>query len=384
MLSYSCRFVLFVDHSYLQQNPHPTLSRRTGRGLNTVELLAALGVLTFIMKHSLRYALLLLTIASAAFAEAPAVDWQRTLDGAFWSWSEEAASPLYCAIRQSNIPTTISVTKEKAGIQLKIGNVAKSIHDRTVFEAVDGVLYLADFSTGTSGATVIAIDLKSGDKIWESPVKSLGPIEHSAYSNRMNLHANKDVIEITGRESAGLYKEYKRTSDGQTVANRVFSRTYLRNAKDAFLFGELPDSQNAFLIQVPEMDRALSGLLTDTQLALRREGQEPVGPGDKDIRSVWRDELLTAYPDLISVREDYIEHGQARFERERSRARIERLWDKWKSRQNELPRHTRVALAMYFLANERPSTEADAKVELLARLLAIADQKSSVPATKPS
>src|SRR4051794_28727681 len=135
------------------------------------------------MLKTFRSIALLLVVASTAFAEAPVTDWQRTLDGAFWSWSEEAASPLYCAMRQSDVPVTIDVTKGKSGIVLSVGGYQRSIHEHTVFEVRDGMLYLAVFLPSANGATIVAIDLKTGEKKWESPVKGIGPVQHSAYSN---------------------------------------------------------------------------------------------------------------------------------------------------------------------------------------------------------
>ncbi len=83
-------------------------------------------------------------------------------------------------------------------------------------------LYFAHFSPDDFGCTVTAHDLSTGKLLWKTPLKALGPIEHSIYDNLINMQVYGDVLWIKGRESAGNYVEIVDRKTGRTIAHRKF------------------------------------------------------------------------------------------------------------------------------------------------------------------
>ena len=76
------------------------------------------------------------------------------------------------------------------------------------------------------------MDLKTGKELWTSPLKALGPIEHSAYKNLMTLDANHDVVSLYGNESMGRYLEIKDAGTGETVGHKLFPEKRSSNKAD--------------------------------------------------------------------------------------------------------------------------------------------------------
>jgi hypothetical protein len=97
-------------------------------------------------------------------------------------------------------------------------------HTHTVFHVLDDRLYYARFSFGSSGGTIVAVDLKTGTELWTSPLKALGPVQHSAYQNRLTLTAGSDEVIVQGNESFGRYIEVKSAATGETLAHKVFPK----------------------------------------------------------------------------------------------------------------------------------------------------------------
>ena len=80
-----------------------------------------------------------------------------------------------------------------------------------------------------AGGHIVAVDLKTGKELWESPLEGIGPIQHSAYRTLLNLTANHDVVSVYGNESMGRYYEIKDAKTGKTVGNRVFPKKETSN-----------------------------------------------------------------------------------------------------------------------------------------------------------
>jgi hypothetical protein len=87
--------------------------------------------------------------------------------------------------------------------------------------ADDAQVYLVRFGLITSGATVTAYDLGSGSPRWERRLVGLGPIEHSKYSNRVQLRVERDRLSVFGWEAAGKYVEVLDTRTGRALGNRT-------------------------------------------------------------------------------------------------------------------------------------------------------------------
>jgi len=96
-------------------------------------------------------------------------------------------------------------------------------HVNSVFRIQEDRLYYARFHPISSGGSVVAVDLKTGKELWDSPLQGIGLVEHSAYRNLMNLDANLEVVWVWGNEM-GRYLEYKDVTTGKTVGRRIFSR----------------------------------------------------------------------------------------------------------------------------------------------------------------
>jgi hypothetical protein len=159
------------------------------------------------------------------------VNYQKVADGARWAWSRDEASPLYCL---GQLPPGYSFqiladAANRSAIQLKVigkerGAYAWTGHKFSVFRVLNDRLFYADYSPNSSGGSIVAVDLKTGTVIWRTPLKAVGEVAHSAYSNTINMTANESVVTIYGNESAGRYVEFKDASTGKTVGHKVFEQ----------------------------------------------------------------------------------------------------------------------------------------------------------------
>jgi PQQ enzyme repeat len=160
------------------------------------------------------------------------IDYQKIADSASWGWEDENASP-FCGIRLAGAKyniVMISNPNDRDSLTFKVLKGEKEVytwlgHAYTVFRIQEDRLYYARFHPSGSGGSVVAVDLNTGKELWDSPLQAIGPVEHSAYRNLMNLDANFDVVWVWGNESNGRYLEYKDVTTGKTVGHRIFPRT---------------------------------------------------------------------------------------------------------------------------------------------------------------
>jgi hypothetical protein len=97
-------------------------------------------------------------------------------------------------------------------------------HLGTVFMEQEGVLYHADFSPIATGCSLVAFDLKAGKKLWDAPLKGIGPTSHSKYRNAVRLESvDVNVVAVYGKESHGRYVEIVDRKTGKTVGHKVFA-----------------------------------------------------------------------------------------------------------------------------------------------------------------
>ncbi|HKC84506.1 MAG TPA: hypothetical protein VKG02_00950 [Blastocatellia bacterium] len=159
------------------------------------------------------------------------VDYQKAADSALWGWKDAEASPLWC-IGQVGVKYSIVMVSEPAdrfSLTFKVLHGEKELYTwrgpvKSVFRIQEDRLYYARFSDISSGGSVVAVDLSTGKELWDSPLQGIGPVEHSAYRNQMNLDANLEVVWVWGNESMGRYLEYKDVTTGKTIGNRIFPR----------------------------------------------------------------------------------------------------------------------------------------------------------------
>ena len=91
-----------------------------------------------------------------------------------------------------------------------------------------GKLYAALYSDMAAGCRVLALDAASGDLLWDTPLKGLGPIHHSKYRNRVQLrfihHWNVPEggrLVIFGQEAGGKYIEVLEPDSGRQLSHQM-------------------------------------------------------------------------------------------------------------------------------------------------------------------
>jgi len=80
-----------------------------------------------------------------------------------------------------------------------------------------GKLYAALYSNIATGCRILALDAASGDVLWDTPLKGLGPLHHSKYSNAVQMRFIDDRLAIFGNESVGKYVEVLDPNSGQMM-----------------------------------------------------------------------------------------------------------------------------------------------------------------------
>jgi len=90
-------------------------------------------------------------------------------------------------------------------------------------------LYVADYSTISSGCTIVAYNLTTGKKAWAKPLEGLGPVSHSKYRNYVAMSVEEHpsakgdfALVISGWEAAGSYIEVIDLGTGKQLANKKF------------------------------------------------------------------------------------------------------------------------------------------------------------------
>ena len=158
------------------------------------------------------------------------IDYQKIADSASWGWEVEKASPFWGISQAGEKYSIVMVSKpnDRYNLTFKVLLGEKEAytwlgHVNSVFRIQEDRLYYARFHPISSGGSVVAVDLKTGKELWDSPLQGIGLVEHSAYRNLMNLDANLEVVWVWGNEM-GRYLEYKDVTTGKTVGRRIFSR----------------------------------------------------------------------------------------------------------------------------------------------------------------
>jgi hypothetical protein len=160
-----------------------------------------------------------------------AIDYQQVANGAEWSWGSESANPLGCLAQCGDKYDISLLSQSKDRYELTITVLLKDKvvyqwkgHRHSVFRIVRDKLYYAKFHPSSNGGAVVAVDLGTGKTMWESPLKGIGVVPHSAYSNLMTLTADDEIVAVYGNESMGRYFEVKSVATGKTVGHRLFPK----------------------------------------------------------------------------------------------------------------------------------------------------------------
>ena len=84
----------------------------------------------------------------------------------------------------------------------------------------DGVLYLARACSMSSGARLLALSISDWEWQWQHELIGLGPIAHSAYSNRVRIDHRDGRLLVYGDEAMGRYVEAVDPASGRTLATK--------------------------------------------------------------------------------------------------------------------------------------------------------------------
>ena len=83
-----------------------------------------------------------------------------------------------------------------------------------------GKLYAALYSRSLTGCQVLSLDASSGNLLWETPLKGIGSIGHSRYTNRVQMRFRDEYLLIFGDEASGRYIEVLDPFSGRLIYNR--------------------------------------------------------------------------------------------------------------------------------------------------------------------
>ncbi len=84
-----------------------------------------------------------------------------------------------------------------------------------------GRLYVALYRTAVTGCRVLALDVATGNEIWEVSLQAVGILHHSKYVNRVQITLLGDALVVFGDESGGRYVEVLDPRDGHLISHRV-------------------------------------------------------------------------------------------------------------------------------------------------------------------
>lgn len=161
--------------------------------------------------------------------------WRKVLDHRKFE-SPDQYSGLLASLRQFTADCKIHVIydpKNKRTLEFKFIHDGREIlslrgHAHSAFTSFDNTLYLAKYPSASAGCTVLAYDLASGKKLWQTDLHHAKPHGHSAYANYVTIrmsHAGeiKDgiagaAIVITGMESYCDYVEVLDRQAGTSLA----------------------------------------------------------------------------------------------------------------------------------------------------------------------
>jgi hypothetical protein len=160
-------------------------------------------------------------------------EYQWRADVAPWVWSDSQASLEYSVAtylqdydvevaedRSAWNPLTIRIRTKDGGREVYTWQG----HQGTVFARSGHTLFIADFWPNVAYCTVVAIDLHTGQRLWNTPLKAAGCPGHSRYRNQVNLETDGKVVTVRGNESHGRYIEFVDCLTGKTVGHKKYDR----------------------------------------------------------------------------------------------------------------------------------------------------------------
>lgn len=193
------------------------------------------------MRHWIAIGVVGLTLTSLSIAGEPLnrlaakkESWQKRLDQMTFTFPETSAGLLFslaqyrgdCKVHMIFDPkaSDFAFKFERGGVDV----VALRGHSGSVFRNAGNVLFFGHFTSSSSGCSVAAYDLNTGEKLWATRLRAIGNPPHLAYSNEVTMtlpSLEKDgerVVLITGRETLGDYIEVLDLATGDILANKIY------------------------------------------------------------------------------------------------------------------------------------------------------------------
>ncbi len=87
----------------------------------------------------------------------------------------------------------------------------------------DDRVYAALYTNGATGSRVVALDAETGERLWERRAERATAAGHSKYSNVISLSSRPGVVVVSGRESAGEFREELDAATGRPISHEVRS-----------------------------------------------------------------------------------------------------------------------------------------------------------------
>jgi hypothetical protein len=157
-------------------------------------------------------------------------DHQATVDKLPWRFSKEKASiedALFCYQGDDEIEL-VRKPGLNAGMFLRFTAEGKQpytlpINTKSVFRQYRGqhVLYAAIYSPTSQGCELVAFDRKQHKELWRTRLRGLPPVNHSYYSNLVNLDLQGELAIVYGNEEYGQYIEAVEVKSGKTVGHKI-------------------------------------------------------------------------------------------------------------------------------------------------------------------
>jgi outer membrane protein assembly factor BamB len=86
----------------------------------------------------------------------------------------------------------------------------------------DDRVYAALYTNGATGSRVVALDAEKGERLWERRAERAAA-GHSKYSNVVSLSSRPGVVVVSGRESAGEFREELDAATGRPISHEARS-----------------------------------------------------------------------------------------------------------------------------------------------------------------
>ena len=147
-----------------------------------------------------------------------------------WKWSERESSILTCLMRGSPkydiALSRLAENNKDWKINAIISTAGKEVfkwdtHHEGVFAITNDVLIYSNHHPISTGCEILAVNLKNGKTLWNTPLAGVGPISHSIYRNRINLVVLDGKITVYGNESGGQYIEILDFETGAQVSHKL-------------------------------------------------------------------------------------------------------------------------------------------------------------------